>query len=109
MMQISMPRGDRRGVEFTVDGAEGITFTEIYVTAKKRFGDRDALWQKRLTEGGVTATGDGYAFVIEPEDTDKLAFGEYVFDIELVADGVKETHTGALELTEEATHAGNEE
>lgn len=110
---IMMPRGDLRPVTFSVKNgnqtvpAEDIS--EIYFTVKYGFKDQEYLFQKRLSNGDIELIDDGsYQFVIEPEDTDALKFGRYVFDIELVGPDIKQTFTGDLVLTNEATHRINE-
>ena len=71
MMQIVMPRGDLRPIEFQVNPS--------------------------------------YTFNIEPEDTDNLDYGTYVFDIELIKTGeIKQTSVGQFTLTSEVTFAENE-
>ena len=113
---IVMPRGDIRAVSFEVfkfdeDGTRisGIELYEIYFTVKASYTNRDYLFQKRLSADNIESLGeDKYQFTIEPEDTDALKIGRYVFDIQLVGDGLKSTFVGDLILTEEATTAENE-
>lgn len=48
-MEISMPRGDLRPVQFTVtDGETAPELTEIYATFKKSFRHPNFLFQKNL-------------------------------------------------------------
>lgn len=113
MLQISMPRGDRREQAFSVklNNEPFIEqFDDIYFTVKKIFSEKKYKFQKRLSDGDIEYLGNGmYQFCIMPEDTDELNMGEYVFDIELVMDGrMKRTYTGTLLLTPESTHACNE-
>ena len=114
MMQIMMPRGDMVSKSFVIWDPDKALFTnqfdEIYFTVKKTYRDRNYLFQKRLSNGGIVNVGEGkYQFTIMPEDTNNLDFGEYMFDIELVIEGqMKKTFTGRLRLTEESTHATNE-
>ena len=49
-----------------------------------------------------------YHLTIEPEDTDELDFGEYYFDIQVTANGVKQTTCGKLRIEREVTFAENE-
>ena len=113
-MEIIMPRGDLRQVTFTAQGDNQRTlvsdFDEIFFTVKKTFTDRMFLFQKRLSTGGIKLTEEGaYQFTIQPKDTDRLPFGSYVFDIEVIrGDDIKQTFTGHLKLTEEATYSENE-
>lgn len=118
-LSITMPRGDIRPVYFTVYENNGDdeektmydgNFDEIYFTVKTGYNKKEYLFQKRLSTGEIELLEDGvYQFVIEPEDTDNLKFGAYVFDIELVAGtDIKQTFTGDLTLTNESTHVYNE-
>lgn len=113
-MTITMPRGDIRDVRFTVYEPSGeiseIDFDEIYFTVKRRAGDANYLFQRRLTTGGVIKIETGvYQFTIAAADTDDLDTGQYVFDIEIcLGTAVKQTTVGTLELTPEVTHACNE-
>ena len=115
-MRIIMPRGDLYPVRFQIyETATEIThidFSQIYMTCKKNNKERTPLFQKSLSSGTITKIDDGdYQFFIEPEDTNDLQFGEYVFDIELINDSdprIKQTVSGTLRLAEETTWAVNE-
>ena len=113
-MNIVMPRGDLRQVAFTIrspdDGSPITDFSEIFFTVKKTYKDRLFLFQKRLTKGDIVLNEeDGYQFTILPKDTDKLPFGEYVYDIEVVREeDIKQTFAGRLLLSEEVTYSENE-
>ena len=114
MLTISMPRGDIRPIRFTVTDTNGsvsdIPFDEIYFTVKRSFNDKYYLFQKRLSDGTIELDqSEGYTFVIQPQDTDNLSVGRYVFDIELVfGNEIKQTTVGEFELTNEVTFASNE-
>lgn len=113
MMQISLPRGDIRNVRFQVkDGSEVYTdFTEIYFTVKKNYKTDEVLIQKKKSEGSITLDSQtGYfSFKLTPEDTNNLAYGTYVFDIELnKGDVIKQTSLGELTITEEVTFSKDE-
>lgn len=109
-----MPRGDIHPVRFVVydedDQVTNIDFTQIYMSCKKSVKDTNVLFQKTLSDGTIVKVGNGdYKFRIEPEDTNNLQFGEYVFDIELIyEDEIKQTICGTLRLSEEVTTAANE-
>lgn len=113
-MIIEMPRGDIRPVPFTVSDESGgftdIQFDEIYFTVKRTFRDKNYLIQKRLSDNGIEALGEGqYQFTVMPKDTDHLQVGKYVFDIELVCgNAIKQTFVGDFVLTNEVTFAANE-
>ena len=110
---IIMPRGDMRPVSFMIRNCDqpvaAEEISDIYFTVKLDFNITDYLFQKRLSAGDIDLIDDGsYQFVIEPEDTDALKFGRYVFDIEIVGPDIKQTFIGDLVLTNEATHKSNE-
>ena len=113
-MMIRMPRGDIRLVRFVVNdpGATKteIDFSEIYFTVKKTSRDKSFLFQKRLTTGGIEKLDSGdYEIKIEPNDTNKLDYGNYKFDIQLIyEDELKETFVGDFILTDEITFDENE-
>ena len=111
-MEITMARGDsfEKGVvKKRNDQPDTTAFDEVYFTVKKRFTDREPMFQKTLENGGISSDGNGhYTLFIRPADTDGLGFGEYVFDFEFVKDYYKRTFKGKLILTEEATHVNNE-
>ena len=113
---IEMPRGDLRQIAFTVHSADSensivTDFDEIYFTVKKNYTDKVFLFQKKLTTGDIELTESGdFQFTIQPEDTDKMAFGQYVFDVEVIrGNEIKQTLiVGYIRLTEEVTHVKDE-
>ena len=113
-MEIIMARGDLEPQTFVVteNGQPPVEpFDNIYFTVKRSPNDRQALFQKKLSDDTIyeTETPGTYGFVIEPEDTDGLGYGVYGFDFEFYRDGtLKKTVTGRLTLTEEYTHHNNE-
>ena len=113
-MNITMPRGDIQNIIFTItwppESEQEITPTEIYFTVKQSYGHKDYLFQKRLTTGQIEYMSENtYGFTIEAADTDMLSFGKYVFDIEIVGEGLKQTTVGDFVLTHEVTYASNED
>lgn len=112
-LKIIMARGDietqRFFIYYTEDEICTSTINEIYFTVKSSFENREYIFQKRLTNGDITLLDDGsYQFSIMPEDTNNMDVGRYVFDIEVVGDGIKKTWVGKLILTNEVTYAENE-
>lgn len=56
---------------------------EIYFIVKKRWTDKTALITKDLSN--MTFDSQGYYhFIIEPSDTENLAYGQYVWDFTAV-------------------------
>ena len=113
-MMIRMPRGDIRLVRFLIsdpdDSTSIVDFTEIYFTVKKTTKDREYLFQKKLTTGGITKLGRGdYELKIEPADTQDMSYGNYKFDIQIVyEDQIRETFVGDFVITDEVTFYENE-
>ena len=110
-LNITMPRGDIRNVKFCVRSGEQLRtdFTEIYFTVKNTTRANNFIFQKKLTDGDITLGEDNYYHLtIAAEDTDELDYASYKFDIEVVGEGIKQTTTGVLRLTDEVTFASNE-
>lgn len=118
---ISFVRGDTWPIKISVkykDSHEYVNFEfdDVYFTVKKNFTDLDYKFQKRLSTGTITADEQQlgcFHVKIEPEDTDGLAFGQYVYDVEVVKRNgsqvdIKKTLFGNLYLQNESTHAANE-
>lgn len=76
---------------------------ELYITFKKNANLEQILFQKKLSE--VTFTDEYYHVIFKPEDTEKLPYGDYVFDIEVTTNNeVRKTKVCEIKLTEEVTH-----
>jgi len=58
---------------------------EIYFTVKKRWTDTNPVFQKSLADMTFDAEGY-YHFTIAPEDTENLAYGQYVWDFTAIED-----------------------
>lgn len=56
---------------------------EVYFTVKKRWTDSEPLLQKDLSNMDFDSEGY-YHFEIEPEDTENLPYGRYVWDFTVV-------------------------
>lgn len=106
-----LTRGDTGAYKFTRINAAGEPITEapdaLYFTVKRSFSYSDFVLQKSMED--MTLDNDGtWHFVIEPEDTATLDYGDYVYDIEVtVSDYVKTISKGKFSITEEATWAAN--
>lgn len=90
MIDISMVRGDTVHIGVTLTGIEDAP-EEIYFSAKKSVTDTGYAFQKSLGDGIEVDTeaesGMAYVVTIESSDTDSLASGTYVYDIEVTIDG----------------------
>ena len=86
---------------------------ELYFTVKKNTKTLAYLLQKKLGEG-IELGDDGYYHItIDPQDTNSLDYGEYVYDIELKSVQnnnvfVRTFLEGTITLEDEVTWGGNE-
>jgi len=85
---------------------------KMWITFKNSCFCDDALFQKTL-ENGITynETDNYYRFQLLPEDTCKLKYGTYGFDIAIINEaGEKKTllKNGQLNIVEHYTHKCNE-
>lgn len=111
---IEMTRGDTCALKFARLSLNNEIITEkasqIYFTVKPYIGATPFSFQKKLSDGTITFTDDGYYhFTIKPDDTYKLQYGSYDFDIEVkIGNYVKTIAKGKLKLTYEITERGDE-
>lgn len=105
---INSIRGDSIPLKFAIKTADGqiVQINDIetlYLTCKKNTDNvAPILFQKTLED--MTLSDDYYHVVIEPEDTEKLNYGEYFFDIEVtLKNGYRKTSFHTLNLTDEVT------
>lgn len=111
MLNISMPRGDIKNISISItsDDEPYVDLDEIYFTVKKNYNEKEALFQKKLSNGTITRDGNKFLFRILPDDTESLKYGDYVFDVELVkGNSIKQTTVGKLRITNEVTFSENE-
>lgn len=115
---ISFTRGDTRAFKFVRREKQSgeiidIEPTKIWVTVKKSECDPEVLIQKTIDDFKFTKSDSYLHFRFDPEDTERLPYGQYFMDIEVLQKGsetnVKTTiYKGYLRLTSEATWAINE-
>ncbi len=109
---IKQTRGDTRGYRFTRKDANGQTITAVpkalYFTVKSSFRTPGFIFQKTIEDMTQDENG-AWHFRVEPEDTNNLCYGEYVYDVEVIHAGIKTTISkGKFVVTEESTWAINE-
>ena len=113
-MRIALIRGDIDYERFLITDREGnptdVDFDEIYFTVKKNTKVVNVLFQKKLSDNEIEKLGTGdYQVKIDPEDTNNLPYGDYVFDIQLVyQDLIKKTFPGIFAVLDEVTYLQNE-
>lgn len=109
---LSMTRGDTAGFKFQRLDNDGNVIearpNKLFFTVKKSYEDEGFVFQKKLDD----MTFDEnfwWHFRILPEDTDRLKYGTYVYDLETIQSGVKSTISkGNLIISSESTWAINE-
>ena len=104
-------RGDTQPLKFQRLDADGEPITdvpdEMYFTVKKDYSVKEIVFQKNLDDMTL-GDDDNWHFVIDPEDTQELPVGNYVYDIEVTTDGnVFTISKGTLKLLPEATWVEN--
>ena len=115
MIKIEMVRGDYKKIKFQIKNNGNVIhddFDDIYITFKKDYDTTEVLFQKLLSRGDIRKDSDSYYhFIITPQDTNKLKYGTYVFDIQVFkkAEQIKNTVLGEFTITKEVTFSYNEE
>lgn len=83
---IYMTRGDSESIGVTITGCELKPGDVLEFTVRRFIGSDIVLYKK------VTDFTDGKAIIaIMPEDTERLKFGKYVYDIQLTVSGAVKT------------------
>ena len=111
---IDMVRGDTKRLFFYRKDISGHVITtkadKVFFTVKRSEFDESPLFQKILNHGITFNEDFSYSLRITPEDTNRLEYGEYVYDIEIInLMGSKRTIAkGKFNLTWESTWQVNE-
>ena len=108
---ITMTRGDTQPLKFTRLDTEGHTITDapdaMYLTVKRSWEDETPVIQKKLSDMTQDETGTWHV-VIAASETEMLALGTYVFDVEVTASGFVTTICkDEMRITREATWRTN--
>lgn len=92
----SMVRGDSEDIRITMRQNIGTDESPVFERVPFVEGDKVEMTVRKFAEDDtkfihktVTEFGDGEAFIrINPEDTEAMGFGEYVYDVQITfADG----------------------
>lgn len=109
-------RGDSHGFCFQRKDFNGELIKskseKMWFTVKKNYKTTEILIQKTLENGEITYTDDDFTYhiMINPNDTKKLNYGDYVYDIQIENAGIVKTIAkDTLTLTEEVTFEGGEQ
>lgn len=113
-MDIEFVRGDTQPLKFQVKDNNGNVLKmdssdELIFTIKKNYNTKQKILQKKLSDGGIHYNGGYYFITLNHEDTASLKYGTYVYDVQLMSDGIVATLVlGTITLTQEVTHIENE-
>jgi hypothetical protein len=113
-IDIEFTRGDTCPLKFNLldnnkNDLELTPTDEMYFTVKKNFNTSAIIFQKKFTSGDIQKDEDGYKIILTSEDTARLNYGSYVFDLCIKStDFVKTLAIGQLTLTNEVTFSSNE-
>lgn len=103
-LSLEMTRGDTESITVTCEGHPFEQGDIIEMTVRKRASSEDRALYKRVEEFNE----DGSATIpINPEDTEEMSFGAYMYDIQLTfADGTVVTiiKPNSFVLLEEVTY-----
>lgn len=112
-MDLEFTRGDTQFIKFPIKDGLGSAISPtaedtVYFTVKRDEYSKKIILQKKYPESINYA--DGYFnFTLNSEETSKLDYGTYKYDIELKSgEYVKTLAFGTITLTEEITHKGDE-
>lgn len=114
-MDFEFTRGDTKVFKFKLLDKNGEVLElsngdKLFLTVKKSSKSTTVAFQKTLNNG-IELKDDGYYYVtINSDDTSKLSYGTYGYDIEIkTASGVVKTLLiGSITLTEEYTFKEDE-
>lgn len=114
-MDFEFPRGDTKPFKFNLTDKNGenlkLSSTDkLFMTVKRNSKSTNIAFQKTLNNG-IELRDDGYYYVtINSDDTAKLGYGTYGYDIEIkTATGIVKTLLiGSITLTDEYTFKGDE-
>lgn len=108
---IEIIRGDTCPFSFTRRDKDGNVIIDpaekLYFTIKEKYTSTDILVQKTIDD--MTFDEGTYRFVIEPNDTNELKYGVYVYDLEVITGEYKQTIArGTIKISEEVTFQEDE-
>lgn len=113
-MDIEFIRGDTKPLIFQAKDNKGNVLKmdsndELIFTIKKNYNTKNAILQKKLSDGSIRYESGYYFVTLTHEDTANLKYGTYVYDIQLMSSGIVATLVfGTITLTQEVTHIENE-
>nr|DAL21159.1 MAG TPA_asm: hypothetical protein [Caudoviricetes sp.] len=105
-----LTRGDSAYFELSIkdENNELTTVDKIFMTVKEDWDSDTIKFQKKIDKGIYFEDGI-YKIFIDPEDTNELEFGRYVYDVEIIKGDIKTTiEAGILNINHEVTCASDE-
>ena len=99
-----MIRGDTFSFDLRLSEVDGSSIRSIFFTVKRKATDADAVFQKSLENGVSLLEGTTYRVRVAPEDTQGVAAGKYVYDLQIgIEDDVYTVLMGAFQITQDVT------
>lgn len=104
-----MNRGDTKSFEVKItDNDTPVEVDKMFFTLKTDCYCDEPLVLKKINDGILYEDGI-YKITINPCDTEKLEYGRYLFDIEMIKNSIKKTlEFAVLYIEEEVTFSSNE-
>lgn len=101
---IYMTRGDSESIGVKLNGYTLIAGDKVELTVRRSIGSREVI-HKTVTE----FSDNSVIIPIMPDDTERLSFGKYVYDIQLTYGGSVKTIVtpSVFEIGEEVTYGGD--
>lgn len=93
VINLKMTRGDSSRIGMSITGLDTAP-EEVIFSVKKAYSSEEYIVQKTLDDGIEDESENGsmvYAIKIEPEDTEDLQYGAYVYDVEFTMHGDRKT------------------
>ena len=104
---ITMVRGDTLALNVTMEDA---TPTSMYFSAKRDYKDEAYAFQKSMEDGITLISAGKYRVRVAPEDTEDLAVGKYVYDLQVgVGSDIYTVIGGTLKLENDVTRDDDDE
>lgn len=109
---LTMTRGDTEIFKFQrldLNGDPILTeANKCWFSVKNTDNEQQVVLQKTIED--MTFDEEGwYRFTINPQDTNELQYGDYVYDVEVIQDGYKQTISkGQFIIEYEVTFVNNE-
>ena len=101
---LSMIRGDTFSFDLKLSEVDESSIRSIFFTVKRKATDTDAVLQKSLEDGVSLLEGTIYRIRVAPEDTQGVASGKYVYDLQIgVENDIYTILMGTLQITQDVT------